>query len=484
MAQANQYQQDFQFLATLHADSISELELERDMTSTLDEIHRYMDVSKTLDLDWTHHLLSTTCAGLTGGELALLTNRLLRTASVTKEKLQNLMQRFTLFDSVYLNLVNLGRIKRTTRERWHQGRGKHDVNAIDLIPAVVKQLTKLDNNISEMEYELRTAEKIIGDEKRRGIVTPINPFEEKVQKMEEKLEQLAVKVEATNKEPQLSKRKLSLSEDGRCYKVQVLSDDEYLSQLIHENSGAEQDVSSEETQACHQERKTPQDRDQKEERPDSNRQDSHQERPRSSRQEYERPHSSRVDNERPQSSRKESEKTHSNRQESSSESRTGYALQVPKLFKTNNSRRDDSHVAEIQRDLWDLQRGLQMLPKRKYNDCPALVHQRLICAFCRESALHFSDSCPEIRSGEERLAFVERNNLCRFCLLRCDGVNCKYRYKKCWYCEIVEVTILRFLIPVDEGHHRALCSIPDSKERIQERINEVSRELEAAKRLH
>ncbi|VDP34305.1 unnamed protein product [Heligmosomoides polygyrus] len=205
MAQVNQYQQDFQFLATLHAYSISELELERDMTSTLEETLRYMDISKTLDLDWTHDLLSTTCAGLSGGELALLTTRLLLTASVTKEKLQSLMQRFTLFDSVYLNMVNLGRIKTTTRERRRQGRGKHDVNAIDLIRAIVKQLTKLDNNISEMEYELRTAEKLIGEEKCRGTATPINPFEEKVQKMEQRLQQLAVKVEDTNKEPQSSK---------------------------------------------------------------------------------------------------------------------------------------------------------------------------------------------------------------------------------------------------------------------------------------
>ncbi|VDO31412.1 unnamed protein product [Heligmosomoides polygyrus] len=174
-----------------------------------------MDVSKTLELDWTHHLPSTTCTGFAGGELALLTNRLLRTASVTKEKLQSLMQQFTLFDSVYLNLVNLGRIKKTTRERWRQGRGKHDVNAINLISAVVKQLKKLDNSISKMEYELRTAKKLIGDEKRRRIVTPLNPLYGKVQKMEEKLKQLVVKVEATNKESHSSKRKLSLSEDGR-----------------------------------------------------------------------------------------------------------------------------------------------------------------------------------------------------------------------------------------------------------------------------
>lgn len=90
--------------------------------------------------------------------------------------------------------------------------------------------------------------------------------------------------------------------------------------------------------------------------------------------------------------------------------------------------------------------------------------------------------CPGIRSGVERPVRIHREkqplSVCHF---RCNGVNCNYGDKRCWYCEVVEVTILSFLIPVDEGHHRAVCSIPDSKERLQESINGVSRELEAAK---
>lgn len=43
------------------------------------EIHTRIKVSKALDVSWKHHLVNDTCTEETGGELVLLTNRLLNT---------------------------------------------------------------------------------------------------------------------------------------------------------------------------------------------------------------------------------------------------------------------------------------------------------------------------------------------------------------------------------------------------------------------
>ncbi|KAL6731019.1 hypothetical protein Aduo_001933 [Ancylostoma duodenale] len=49
--------------------------------------------------------------------------------------------------------------------------------------------------------------------------------------------------------------------------------------------------------------------------------------------------------------------------------------------------------------------------------------------------------------------------------------------KKCGYCSVVENTILRFPIPNDGGHHRALCNIPNSGGKVRERVQEIKRQL-------
>ncbi|KAL6729886.1 hypothetical protein Aduo_000897 [Ancylostoma duodenale] len=74
-----------------------------------------------------------------------------------------------------------------------------------------------------------------------------------------------------------------------------------------------------------------------------------------------------------------------------------------------------------------------------------------------------------------------RERLCQYCLEDCDPRRrCRSRNKRCWYCGVVERTILNFLKPDDNGHHRALCPIPDSKNKIAQRIAEIKEELRLA----
>ncbi|KAK6031841.1 hypothetical protein OSTOST_01996 [Ostertagia ostertagi] len=108
-------------------------------------------------------------------------------------------------------------------------------------------------------------------------------------------------------------------------------------------------------------------------------------------------------------------------------------------------------------------------------------HQRreTACTFCG-SVAHYSNSCPRITDGDERYRFVRNRDLCQYCLNDCNPcVVCSRKEDECFYCEIMsKKECLRFLIPNDGGHHRALCNVPDSRNRIAERIREVEREIE------
>ncbi|ETN79146.1 hypothetical protein NECAME_09983 [Necator americanus] len=78
--------------------------------------------------------------------------------------------------------------------------------------------------------------------------------------------------------------------------------------------------------------------------------------------------------------------------------------------------------------------------------------------------------------------YVRDRNLCQYCLMDCDpNRRCRCQDKPCWYCSVVRRTILDFLIPMEGGHHRAFCNIPNSKEKIAARIDELEREIEEAR---
>ncbi|EYC29867.1 hypothetical protein Y032_0005g2307 [Ancylostoma ceylanicum] len=141
-----------------------------------------------------------------------------------------------------------------------------------------------------------------------------------------------------------------------------------------------------------------------------------------------------------------------------------------------------SHNATLRKELWrdlnNLLYGLNLLPKRKIGESSMGVAPHIRCTFCGQNGLHYSDSCPHITDGDDRWFFVREQGLCPHCLERCDPRReCWSKKKKCWYCSVVENTILRFLIPNDGGHHRALCNIPNSEGKIRERVQEIKRQL-------
>ncbi|KAK5986551.1 hypothetical protein GCK32_014128 [Trichostrongylus colubriformis] len=355
-AEGKKYQQEFQFLANLRSDTISELEQQR--ATNLDEIHQYLRKSRQLDDDWTHHLLSTTCAGLGGGELVLRINRLLRGASVIKERLRCLMQRATLFVSVHANMA--GTSKTTGEEGKRPEQDKLDERVVDIIPAVVEQLRKLDGNISEMEYELNIAEEMVRSENLQKTDKPPNPLKGHV-----KVEQKVVKAEVPDEDSQSSKRKLPPSDDDGSRKVKVLSDDEYLSHLIRENSEVDASDGKKETKQ-----------------------------PEATRKEGKKPESHEAE-------KKTSQERHPERKEERSGRQPRIKSKVVRP-ETDSAKLKKDRMEKLQKDLCELQYGLQLLPRRKITDSTTLIDPAIICVFCNRAGVHFSDSCPVITNGDER----------------------------------------------------------------------------------
>ncbi|KAK5970963.1 hypothetical protein GCK32_012130 [Trichostrongylus colubriformis] len=136
-------------------------------------------------------------------------------------------------------------------------------------------------------------------------------------------------------------------------------------------------------------------------------------------------------------------------------------------------------LQKLKKTLEDLEDAAVRLPQRRIAYVSPSKDCDVECTFCN-SISHYSDSCPRIKDGDERYRFVKKRGLCQYCLGSCNPYfACSREKNDCFYCGIMrKKESLRFLIPKDGGHHRALCNIPNAKNLILERIREVKREME------
>ncbi|KAK6011427.1 hypothetical protein OSTOST_23485 [Ostertagia ostertagi] len=370
--------------------------LETDMGITLDEIHDEMKAAEELDASWTHYLLSTTCANISGDELLRRTTRFLETATTSREKLLRLTQRYLLFDSTFLALVKGDQLPASRREQWEKQKHRGNFKAQD----VDKQIAKLERVIDEINYEVLQAEKLQKKEKNAHQGKKIHTRSFSVQVRQQSftattqtdgievhslgvqalLQKTSDEVTQGQEEHWQSpghKRRCSESSEEKAAKVKVISDEEYLIQLIHESADREDEEDDDDDQMSREK-------------------------------------------------------------------------EIPKTYQRTHNRRQRPNLARS----------------------------------AEPENIHFSDSCPKVVNGNDRFRLADRNGTCFLCLGSCPRSGCLEDYKECWYCFIVRTRapILRFLIPKDKGHHRALCTIPDSKDRIRRAIREVQQEIEEAER--
>nr|CDJ96028.1 unnamed protein product [Haemonchus contortus] len=161
-----------------------------------------------------------------------------------------------------------------------------------------------------------------------------------------------------------------------------------------------------------------------------------------------------------------------------------YTGQYDRSNQSTVSRREQSPSREmkrLERDLYALREGLRRLPQRRIGE---RSRDAGVCAFCKVRNDHFSDSCPKCIEGDQRFKIIMREGICQYCLRKCNkrADECRQANEQCWYCSIVRNSVLDFIIPDDDGHHRALCSVPDSKDRIRHAIWNVRTQLEILER--
>ncbi|EYC03321.1 hypothetical protein Y032_0094g2690 [Ancylostoma ceylanicum] len=129
------------------------------------------------------------------------------------------------------------------------------------------------------------------------------------------------------------------------------------------------------------------------------------------------------------------------------------------------------------KQLQELERIQQTYPFRNIGETSRGVDNRVVCAFCDEMGRHFSDPCAQVIKGAERCDIIMRKGLCKHCLGTCPLDRCRFPRRECWYCTRIQGTMINDLIPYDEGHHRALCPVPDARSAVRERINELQRRI-------
>lgn len=415
------------------------------MASVLKDLHQQIKVAGTICNDWTHHLLQHTCSDSGAG--ALLLGRLLRAASVNREKLVALRDYFVLLDAAI-------RRKRPTDYKFK------NIATDNIVNTVNKSSKKLDEIIEEMEYEWRQVEKLVNNEKvqLQEIKKLLGTMDQKMVtiapqlRSRESRESSPVQARIENKNSRDTVKQQDDSEpkkpDPKATKEETrpLTDEEYLEWLINENSGPCEEC------GC--------------------------------RNDDWSDGWSEDDDDRMKAKRKRLDDTKELITSAPPKSPTKEVQ--PKRFEDNKEPTSSStkeakkelmqhRLKDLEKELADLRFSYECLPKRRIGLAPNCPEQG-VCSFCNNDGSHFSDSCPRITNGDERWHFVRDKGLCQHCL-RDHGPECRDGVKECWYCKIAKKTVLKSLIPLDGGHHGALCNIPDAKPKIAERIRDVEQEI-------
>ncbi|XGW03478.1 hypothetical protein V3C99_015008 [Haemonchus contortus] len=143
----------------------------------------------------------------------------------------------------------------------------------------------------------------------------------------------------------------------------------------------------------------------------------------------------------------------------------------------HDSSDDHTSLNRQREDLWKMEKVLKKFPHRMIGDSKDIASQKP-CAFCGKIKCHFSDSCPKVIDENKRYHIVNTGKLCIHCRDDRPKYKCKFKPRSCWYCDRIRETIAVYLIPEDNGHHKALCSVPDSSSLLEKRIASLRRDIE------
>ncbi|KAK6023892.1 hypothetical protein OSTOST_10308 [Ostertagia ostertagi] len=390
MAQGDEYLNSFRSLASLYQERVTVEDVERDMTTTLEEIRNHVKMGKALDAQWAHHVLTTAGSTFTGGELSVAASRLWKTATYAKERLHSFTQRYMLVDAIYRMKVD--------------------------------------------EDELTRAEKMVQDEKVQNKETFVSVFNKTIEKLEKKIDDIASNLgKKVDHSPPVKRKCYPEAEDQpTTSKMQVISDEEYMRNLIEEcrdDDEASPEVAERNTERVEQDKR------------------------RRKHIQYEEDRLREEQRRREEEDRRLAEKARRQREQERQQ-----------------------YIRDLERELDDLYKGRFLLPRRKIGEIPD-GPVRVECSFCGVYGEHFSDSCALITDGYERYNYIDQGGNCKLCLRKGHPTElCRVEDKGCRYCDLVRNTTLSFLIS-PKVHHRAICTITDARDRITARIKMVKDQI-------
>ncbi|KAK6013922.1 hypothetical protein OSTOST_20735 [Ostertagia ostertagi] len=253
MPEESFYFKDFRFLVDIQQNPVP-LDLRIDLCSTWQELKEQYKQAKELDVSWLRHLITTTCSDAHPGELVLLTNAFLRTAITTRDSLLRLAQRFVLLDGIYLTLCQVGKFTQQAQEKWEREKAEKRIDTSSVIVKTDKTVLRIESIIAEIEFEISEAKKSLHEGKchlqkpsasdvcERSCVKPEEEEEVKDFEMVEVEDDPGdhnMEIEAQDGPDRFTEEQPEKRQESSI--AQELSDEDYLFQLIRENSGEEEE---------------------------------------------------------------------------------------------------------------------------------------------------------------------------------------------------------------------------------------------------
>ncbi|KAL6743065.1 hypothetical protein Aduo_016150 [Ancylostoma duodenale] len=427
--------------------------IERDLQVVLEAIHKQKDIATTLKVQWDH--LKNDKAFLLSdvSEKLLLVHRTLRTASITKERILRLTTRYVMMDRLYEARVEPGYLSKFRREDWLYYDKPYAVQPEIVLALVDVCLKILDSTITELEKRLGEMEHKFYTRQAAGSIMQVYTHDDvpalpQVRALQNQVLQQAEELKSL-------KRTISKMQESSTETTGNESDDdepdqvESIKKSRHTPSVIQVELAVED-QAYFQRMV----------------------------EEVTQPQLPRL-----VTDSDDGGLSLTGERSSSSSSSRSKSPQPPQPT-PHQEAQQVHHVWEpmdeiiyLQNQVAQWQQVLRTFPYRNLGETSAGVDPAVTCVFCDAEARHFSDSCPEVPRGDDRFAIISIKGLCKWCLDRQHRGWCKSRTKECWVCDKLRGTIAKVLIPDEDGHHRAVCNIPDSRHLIYERLDQLRDEI-------
>ncbi|VDP09988.1 unnamed protein product [Heligmosomoides polygyrus] len=393
---------------------------ENDLTLTLNALHRQIMTAGIVRVDWEQERGEEHLVLAEPAEQVFLLTELLRVAEQTDKKNVKLTTRCVLTDRLFEEKTAIGRLNSIHRNAWLKKPHDYEIDPKKDQRAAAEEVRKLQGKLTAQDEELARLRELIHAMKLDGNdAMEIEPSQRVVTIDDRYSSKRTVKTERGEAEP--------------------LGDQEYFERMVEEVQESDDlpglvDVSETDEE-------NPEELEERLDKPGEHKP------------------AQQVADEREEEELDEPEEEY---------------VELESVHFESDNEIDRRPIYADPPHQWAQDRSIRWLSDQ-VEQLQQVLH--VLGAFCDAMGRHFSDSCPEATEGGHRRWIVNCKQLCNRCLGMCLPNRCKFKPRKCWYCEKIRGTIVEDLIPAD-NHHRALCTVPDLRSVVRGRLTRKQEELE------